>query len=475
MTRSRRGRFALIARGLLLLAAVLLLPLAAMLPAPRESAAQVAQDSLWAVSNGSTTDLAVCASPSSPSSLSGCFSSATSSWPGSYNQAVATDGVNVYFVGEYDGGLSCPIADLGANCTRIMAGPWPPQNCGTAGCQPLVLAAANGYLWIGQGNGKIYRCPSNIPYVEQTTAPSQCVLLDDAGDRSVYSLLLANGTLYAGLSEYGSEQKKQGLLWSCSPNIVNSCSTLDSYGNTSAESLAAGGGYLWAGLGNGIVWRCDLNAANACATWENAGANWATSLSYDGQGTLYAAIDGNEYAGTSGVIWSCPTAYANGCSNLISNVNGVSVAAGAGGVFSSTTSNGLHYGTSSFTAANVTIWKNSQLLYLPADGPDGVGGVSVKMTAKSLGKKLDKRCDNPGKTPKATVTVTGPNGFERTLKTGICRVLNGGFAKETLDLLDPGEYTVRATAGKRSGQETFTIERDRTKQVTVKLRCPAHG
>jgi hypothetical protein len=54
-------------------------------------------------------------------------------------------------------------------------------------------------------------------------------------------------------------------------------------------------------------------------------------------------------------------------------------------------------------------------------------------------------------------------------------VLNGGFAKETLDLLDPGEYTVRATAGKRSGQETFTIERDRTKQVTVKLRCPAHG
>ena len=37
---------------------------------------------------------------------------------------MTTDGVNVYYAGNH-GGLSCPIADLGANCTQIMAGPWP--------------------------------------------------------------------------------------------------------------------------------------------------------------------------------------------------------------------------------------------------------------------------------------------------------------------------------------------------------------
>ena len=119
MTRSRRGRWAPITRGLLLLAAILLLPLAAMLQTPRESAAQSAgQDSLWAGSLDNA--IGVCTDPSSSAALSGCFASAATTW--SAVQAVATDGVNVYFASEDDGGLSCPIADLGANCTRIMAG-----------------------------------------------------------------------------------------------------------------------------------------------------------------------------------------------------------------------------------------------------------------------------------------------------------------------------------------------------------------
>jgi hypothetical protein len=463
-------------RGLLVLAAVLLLPLAATLQTPRQTAAQVAQDSLWAVSNSSTTDLAVCASPSSPSSLSGCFSSATSSWPGSYNQAVATDGVNVYFVGEYDGGLSCPIADLGANCTRIMAGPWPRQSCPASGCEPVALVAANGYLWIGQFNGKIYRCPSNLPYAKRDTAPSQCVLLDDAGVRPVYSMLLANGRLYAGLGAYGSEQKKQGLLWSCSPDTVNACFTLDSYGDTRARSLVAGGGYLWAGLDNGIVWRCDLNAANACADWEKAGAE-VSSLSYDAQGTLYAAIESDSSKHPNGVIWSCTTAAANGCGNLISNVYGVSVAAGAGSVFSSASPGGLHYGTSSFTATNVNTWESSPLLYLPADGPAGVGGAQVTMRAGDVSQKLEKKCSpsGSGKAPKAIITVAGPNGFAKTMKVGVCDVVRSGVMKLRVDLLDPGDYIVTVETGKHTGEASFTIEQDTTRPVNVTLERGATG
>jgi hypothetical protein len=468
MTGSQRGRWALIARGVLVLAAVLLLPLAAMLQAPRESAAQSAgQDSLWAGTGGS---IGVCADPSSPASLSGCFASATTTWSSGVVISVATDGVNVYFASQLYGGLSCPIADLGANCTRIMAGPWGSDK----GKEVWTLAAANGQIWIGQGTGEIYRCPANLPYVQQDTAPSQCVLLDDAGNRGVHSLLLANGRLYAGLSYAGTgaEQKKQGLLWSCSPDTVNACSTLDSYGDTIAYSLVAGGGYLWAGLENGIIWRCDLNAANACDTWEKSGGQ-VKSISYDGQGTLYAAIDAN-----NGVVWSCPTAYANGCSSVLSGVTSWSVAAGAGSVFSSTYTKGMYFGSSPFIAAgNVTgsTWMSSVLLYLPADGPAGVGAAKVKMSAKSLSQKIEKRCAKPGKTARATVIVTGPNGFERTLKTGVCGVLNGGIAKETLDLLDPGQYTVKATAGNRSGKASFTIEQDLTRPVNVKLKRSSTG
>ena len=466
---SQRGRWAPIARGVLLLAAILLLPLAAMVQAPQQTTAQTAtQDSLWAAP---TYDIGVCTDPSSSAALSGCFASAASSWTVSFSKAVATDGVNVYFASETAGGLSCPIADLGTNCIRIMAGPWGSDK----NRQILSLAAANGQIWIGQTTGDLYRCPANLPWANQKYAPSQCVLLDDAGDRPVDSLLLANGRLYAGLGCYGgcSTQNKQGLLWSCDPQTANNCFTLDSYGYTTAKSLVAGGGYLWAGLDNGIIWRCDLNAMNACSNWENAGEKVVNSISYDGQGTLYAAIS-NKY----GVVWSCPTAYANGCSTLLPNVFANSVAAGAGSVFSSlSTSPGdvFHYGTSPFTGANTDTWKNSLLLYLPADGPVGVGGVSLTVKAKALSQKLVKRCDKPGRTARATVTITGPAGFTKTMKVGACALVKNGAMKHRVDLLDPGDYTVSVQAGKHSGKASFSIVQDRTKPVNVKLTRGSAG
>ncbi|MGI9252353.1 MAG: hypothetical protein ACR2J8_01295, partial [Thermomicrobiales bacterium] len=409
---------------------------------------------------------------------SGCFASAATTWPADDVVAMATDGVNVYFASQNDGGLSCPIADLGANCTRIMAGPWGSDKNRTV----WSLAAANGQIWIGQYTGEIYRCPANLPYADQDNAPSQCVLLDDAGKRGVQSLLLANGTLYAGLNNYGTnDPDKPGMIWSCSPDTVNDCATLDTDGITKAYSLAAGGGYLWAGLGNGIVWRCDLNAANACANWDTAG-NSVRSLSYDGQGTLYAAVPNFSNDFTVGVIWSCLTAEKNRCYNVMpTHPNGWSVAAGAGSVFSSvkasypTTKDVLYYGTSPFTAASSSTWDSTLLLYLPADGPVGVGGVSLTVKAKALSQKLEKRCSKPGRTARATVTVTGPEGFTKTMKAGACALVKNGAMKHRVDLLDPGDYTVSVQAGKHSGEATFTIVQDQTRPVNVKLTRGSAG
>ena len=464
MTRSRRGRWAPIARGLLLLAAILLLPLAAMVQMPRQTAAQTSsQDSLWA---GRQT-VAACANPSSPASLAGCFS-APAAVAGKIS-AVATDGVNVYYTTQRLGGYSCPIADLGANCTRIMAGPWPKR--GGFETKNIVnsLVAYDGQIWFGQATGEIYRCPANIPYAKQNNAPPGCTLLDDAGKRPVGALLLANGRLYAGLSYAGEgdEQKKQGILWSCDPQAVNACENLDYYGKTVAMSLAAGGGYLWAGLNNGILWRCDLNAANACANWDTAGYP-INSISYDGQGTIYAAVyDENDTYGTNGVIWSCPTAAANQCSNLISGISGVSVAAGDGSVFSST-SVGLNFGTSAFSEAFSNL-KEATLLYVPAGGVTGVGGVSVALHGGKWTDTLGKRCAAGGKGLKGSVQVTGPGGHDKTVAVNLCALAKGGSVEETFDLLDQGTYTVTVKAGKHSGEASFTIVQDRTKTVNVKL------
>ncbi len=446
-----------IARGLLVVAALALLPLSGLLPGPRPVAAQpAAQDSLWA---GVGLTYGACANPSSPASLAGCFSAPASIGTGDID-AVATDGVNVYFATAQNGGYSCPIADLGANCTHIMAGAW-------SSGKVKSLAASGGYLWIGQDNGQIYRCAANIPYGNQGSMPSGCALLDNAGQRSVDSLLLANGRLYAGLASYGSSSGKQGILWSCDPDTVNACENLDTYGITTANSLAAGGGYLWVGLNKWIVWRCDLNAANACATWGQSTGSSVSGVSYDGQATLYASLEG-----TQGVIWACAIAAANQCSNVRQNVYGTSVAAGAGGVFSSTTTS-LNFGTSAFTAASSNL-DQAKLLYVPAEGVTGVGGVSVALQGGKWTEKLGKRCAKGGKGLNGSVQVTGPGGHDKTVAVNLCALAKGGSVKETFDLLDQGTYTVKAATTnwkKRfGGSGSVTVDPDRTSKVKVRLK-----
>ena len=459
------------------------------------TASATSTDSLWV---GSGNNVGVCQSPTSTAALADCFTAPAGVWPQNTIQATATDGVNVYFATDF-GGLSCPVSGAGTNCTQIAAGPW---GGGVDGTSVNALAASDGQLWIGQEDGQIYRCPADLPYSSGSSAPSQCVLLDDAGNRAVSSLILANGTLYAGLPGAGVEAKKQGLLWTCDPQTANSCSTLDSPGNNFITTLAAGGGYLWAGLSNGILWRCDPTATNSCDNWDQAG--WTiNSVSYDGQGTIYAAIDAYKKR-QNGVIWSCPTATENACDNVVSNlVVPGAVAAGPDNVFWSETqpssaapvvssgrkagsnaadnSPALSYGTSPFTAAASNTWANADaLLYLPAGGPTGTGATSVRIrsTPRAV-KRLRDICADRGNKPKVHLRIKGPHGTVVTRRSGLCRLRNTKVIYvPAFDLLDPGKALVKArftgiTKRPLKRSRTVKVEQDRTGRVT--LRCPDHG
>ena len=433
-------------------------------PAAATTAAATSTDSLWV---GNDEFVGVCESPTSTAALADCFTTWSSQWyPEPTLSTTATDGVNVYFAGT-GGGLSCPVSGAGTDCTRIAAGPWNGTGVVTA------LAASDGELWIGQSDGQIYRCPADLPY-GSGTLPSQCVLLDDAGNRGINALILANGTLYAGLSP----TKNQGLLWTCDAQTENSCSTLDSTGQNSIKTLAAGGGYLWAGLSNGILWRCDPTATNACDNWDQAGGAM-NSISYDGQGTIYAAIAETGYK-ANGVIWSCPTSAKNSCDNVVSNLtNATAVAAGPDNVFWSNDSPPLNYGTSPYAGA-VKAWGYAgALLYLPAEGPTGVGTVSVRIRPPASGiQRLRAACTDDRRTPRVRLRITGPHHAVVTRRAGLCRLSKGKAVRTSIGLLDPGTHQVKArfsgtTKRHIMRSRTVLVKPDRT--VRVPLRCPGHG
>ena len=462
-----------------LLAAVAL----AIPPRPDPAVAAEQTDSLWAGNGG---NVGVCASPAAAESLAECFAAPAAIWPFNVNHEVATDGVNVYFAGsttspDYGGGLSCPISGMGTDCNRISAGPWD-------SAQVTSLAADTQYLYIGQSNGLVYRCPNDLPYTTGSRSPAGCVQLTFAGDRAVDSLLLANDTLYAGLGFHGSatNSKQQGMLWACDPRTQGTCPTLDYYGETWANSIVAGGGYLWLGLQNGTVLRCDPTAPNSCTTWANSSGKPVLSLSYDGSDTLYAAVAEYVKGAGNGVIWSCPTGTKNKCSNVLSKISEGTVAAGAGGVFSS---NGigkyLSFGPSGYTHANTyppgdslrPYWIQSALLYVPAGGPTGVGAVSASVAAPPsvIGQRLTARC-RPTRRPPVRVTVESFAGNPVTHRVDGCRLRNGGPVRvRTFDLLDPGRYTVTARTSGFRAKRTVTVRMNRTTRVALRLSPTGRG
>lgn len=418
-----------------------------------------AADSLWVLSD-SSNQLGVCGSPRSAAALDSCFGSTTQYSSGVWR--IATDGTNVYIT-LAQGGYSCPIADLGANCAPIMAGGWG----GIVGG----IAAADGFIWVGQRNGAVYQCPNNLPYAPQSTAPSACTQLASLG-YSVDSMLLANGTLYVGTTS-GPQSGTNGVM-ACDPYAAGSCVQLD-WPDSEVVSLAAGAGYLWAGLANGILWRCDPTQANACQNWDKGGGG-IYSLSYDGQGTVYASVNTGSRT-KPGTIWACSASQQNGCSNYLDvGPRSGGVAAGNGTVFAGN-GNGLFVDKAPYLQAR-SGWGVPNMLYIPAAGPTGVGAVSVRSARGPWLRKLNRQCQSAGGPRNARVTfkVSGPHGL--VMKDAV--PLRGQSAsrvlKSTFDLLDPGSYDVVAQGRGSCGGKKFTkkittvamVEKDRTAAIDVK-------
>ena len=467
---------------LLLVSVILVLGVVPSASATTPDARQTATpDALWYLSGTNAANFGVCASPTSAASIAGCFATPPSG--GSTGGFLAADDTNVYYaIG--DGSQSCPISGLGANCTPIEAGPF-----GSATL--TAFAAAGGSLYIGQSNGKIYRCPANLPPSTSSDVPAQCVLLDDAGSRDPNTMLAAGGRLYVGLGP-GGTFKPQMYLWSCDLVAANSCLTLDAPGSE-IYSISAGGGYLWVGLHEGVLWRCNPSVVNACAVWDTASGPIA-SVAYDGQGTIYTGISNSSKTASSqnqdGLVWSCPAATANACSTLLtpgvyafSEYASQTVAAGAGYVFANpsytSVQPGIYFGTTPYALSlpksyppPVLSWTDTSLLYTPVGGPVTLGRARVEVRIGGREARLGGLCADEGRV-EARIRVAGPHRMRHARSIDLC-----AQSSVRLGLLDSGRYRVTARARTsaatpwQSAQATFQISGGATRRVTLNLLQP---
>ena len=225
-------------------------------------------------------------------------------------------------------------------------------------------------------------------------------------------------------------------------------------------------------LANGIIWRCDPYVVNRCQRWDTGGLRIG-SLSYDGAGTLYAAVGlVSTWANKdNGAIWSCPVATRDACSPVVDNVLGISVAAGAGSVFSTNwgSASVLHFGATPFTGADAS-WGTSPLLYIPATGPVGLGAVHVGVRFPSAATTwLAARCAD-GVPHLARVRATGPHDFRWTRTVDICRVRNPRMPTVRIGLLDAGEYHVRVRTRTHAAEATVTVLEETTHRIDLRLK-----
>ena len=441
--------------------------LAALLPAGVSAASPGSVWAPWAGdgSGSKQAGLTACAVPAAD--LATCFGSFANGFEANASAtiphvgAIATDGTDVTMATEHGGGLRCPLAGLGTGCSRVMTGPWPSDSNKTN-----ALAASGGWIWIGQNDGKIFRCPGDLPYVDQADAPSGCVLLDDAKVRPISSLILVNGVLWAGLDVgcAGFLCKESGLVWRCDPTTKDSCVNVQLYNKTSVTALAAGAGSIWAGLGNGKIVRCDPSGTSGCADWKTPGSAWIQSLSYDGAGTLYA--------GTADGTWSCPTGSTVGCSSV--NASGSQVAAVGGVVYSSGDYVLLDGGTTIYPGTDpdriysYPDQKGNPLLYIPAGGLPALGAANVQVRFPEAAKRLAARCAD-GVPLIAHVRVTGPNDFHWKRTVDVCRIRNPRMPDVRLGLLDPGTYHVRVRTPKHEAEGSVVVTGDSTHALILQL------
>lgn len=446
------------------------------------------QDALWAWDN---TDgkLAVCSNPASQAAIDDCFSGYVSDVT-AVSQLIATDGANVYAATRNSGwGYKCPIAGPGpnnVNCEKILVGPFNPNAYDSNDVYVTAIVAGNGYIWTAQLDGSIWRCPDNITWTGSVPSSFnditavECVQLDISGrpspsDKYRYpsSLVLVGDTLYAGLRQR-IEGKLDGLIWSCSSMTPDSCTTLDNMGQGSVLSVAVGAGFLWAGLDNNIVWRCDLTTANSCSDWNKAG-NGILLMAYDGQGALGI---GTGPSGT-GVLWSCPTSYKNGCTTLLSGKNVFfGVAAGKGNVWGSYQYN-FSIGNEQFAISlNGTNFKKfsgsaaPNLLFIPAGGPTTLGSARVQVPFVEDAKRLATFCAKKGRRTMADVSVSGPYGMKVKRRVNLCKLYDANAVRSEIKFgaLDHGQYRVTVQSRSFYGQADFVLNDNNVQDVSVTLR-----
>jgi len=405
---------------------------------------------------------------------------------------LATDGTYVYLATSNQGwAYKCPVSNYGNYCTQILVGPFG----GSLDNSIESIAASDGYLWIGQYDGSIYRCPSNLLWAGSipSSLPSECVELDNAGNRYPASMVIANGWLYVGLVPTNSDV---GIIWRCDLTTPNACTNFDNPGytwtDTQVYALTVGAGYLWAGLQNGRLLRCDLNSASDCVVWNTAG-HQVRAISYDNQGALAVGVVAQQ--SNNGVFWSCPTATPNSCTTVLSNRNVFSTAAGTLGsaqehfaayvwdqrqIFNEATP---------YASSYQDLRSYTPILYIPKGGVVTPGSVNVSFplqntplasastSAKTNKRFLDgelaqlvKRCERGGRV-EARITLHGPYGSVNR-KVDLCEVMTAGRPEINFAALDKGVfYKITASVeGLRGGATFYLSKTDEIKEVSIELR-----
>lgn len=206
-------------------------------------------------------------------------------------------------------------------------------------------------------------------------------------------------------------------------------------------------------------------------------------ISYDGEGTIYAAVawTGSGQKNKTPVLWSCETASANGCSSVLLGNNVWEVEAGAGGVFSLTGDawvtpiRDIRFGSGTFSHPPTPAQTSPHILYVPAGGTAGVGGIAVHARIPSLGPRITDRCAGSAPYPKAMVRVKGPYGYRRDLMLKVCDLAGGSLVRRVFPFLDAGAYVVKVR-GPVTGTVRLRVRPGATTIVPLRLqlRAPAH-
>ena len=370
----------------------------------------------------------------------------------------ASDGVNVYAVNSflYEEGVpvsSCPIVKYGRECVSFLINPdSAPLSVDIAVDTAGVVGPPGAtYLFIGSYYGDIYRCP-----VADSGSVHCTQLASQSGQRHPAGMVVANGYLWVALEHGG--RFGNGLLWRCGLWTNDDCQVFDDPKGPDLLSLEVGGGYLWVGRSDGVIWRCDMAAANHCAVWDTAGGS-IEALSYDGAGTLYAAV---QYASKKkpGVVWSCSTAHANGCLTVPADTGtsdmrfALNVEAGGGGVFNVSGATDsqprLNFGSLPLSDPSNDAGSMS-LLYVPAGGlaPLGAARIGLPDLTGRLAKvgALCAKAKARARAGKvwADLVVTGAYGVRFHRRVDVCAPNAAGWS---FGSLDPGRYSVRVRVHK---------------------------